>query len=80
MPLTPQQVGERTAAAINTAPGLLDAMKTAWRECVPGNPPDLIIANGHFMLSYRRAVRGSRRQIGGSSARAIKRRAVRRPW
>jgi hypothetical protein len=80
MPLTSQQVGERVAGAINRTEGLLQAMEEAWRQCTTAEPPSLIIANGHFVLAYRRAIRGPRRQIGGSSLRAVKRRAVRRPW
>lgn len=56
------------------------AMEEVWRCCTRAEPPQVIIVTGHFAIAYRRAVRPPRRQVGGYGLRAIKRRAVRRPW
>jgi hypothetical protein len=81
MPLTPQQVGERTADAINEMArqsGLRLADVAGVFERAVGAWPGHIMLGFDEATRFRRMLRRPRQQLGGSSVRAVKRRRMRR--
>lgn len=72
----------RGLPTVTSTAAVLDAMQAVWRDFVKPDTgrPRWIIASDTFVRQWKRAVRLPRRQIGGCSIRAIKRRAVRRLW
>lgn len=60
---------------------LIQEIEDAWNAGVRATaPPNFIIVSDSWRLACRRMMRPAHRLVAGSSARAIKRRAVRRPW